>query len=256
MRLKNKVAIVTGGALGIGRTTSFLFAREGAKVMVTDIREKDGTETATNVKRDGGEAVFRRMNVTRAEEVMGTVKETIRIYGGIDILFNNAGIMPEASMKGVTDLSEEVWDHVIDVNLKGVFLASKYVIPAMIERGGGSIVNMSSTHGHTGAKNRSVYVASKGGVTLLTKSMALDYAQYKVRVNCISPAAVETGLTGDYLENVRKDEVLWKELMLKVPLGRLGTPQDIAYAALFLASDESSWITGASILVDGGYTAQ
>ena len=221
-----------------------------------DIKVAEGKRTVEEVKEKGGDAIFIRADISKRQEVEASVGETVKTYGKIDILFNNAGIMPEASMTNIGDLTEEVWDRVMDVNLKGVYLTSKYVIPEMIKGGGGSIVNMSSTHGHTAKKNRSVYVASKGGVTLLTKSMALDYAQNKIRVNCICPGPVDSELTGGFLKTARKDERLWKELMSLIPLGRLGTPEDVAYAALFLASDESSWITGSSLMADGGYTAQ
>jgi NAD(P)-dependent dehydrogenase (short-subunit alcohol dehydrogenase family) len=184
------------------------------------------------------------------------VDKTVQTYGKIDILFNNAGILPEASKKQLKDLSEEVWDQVMAVNVKGVFLTSKHVIPEMIKTGGGSIINTSSNVGHIAMKNRSVYVTSKGGVTLLTKAMALDYASYNIRVNCVCPAVVETEMAGAFLKMARKDEKLWGEIMSKIPLGRVGTPEDVAYAVLFLASDESSWITGSSLMVDGGYTAQ
>ena len=256
MRLKDKVAIVTGATSGIGRAAAVLFAQEGAKVVAVGRREAAGEEVIKKIKDRGGEAIFVKADVSKANGIKNMVHKTVQTYGRIDVLFNNAGILPEAAKKTVADLSEEVWDEVMEINLKGVFLTSKYVVPEMIRAGGGSIVNTSSTYGHIAAKNRSVYTASKGAVTLLTKSMALDYAPYNIRVNCVCPALVETELATEFLKMARKDEKVWGELMSKIPLGRVGTPEDVAYAALFLASDESSWITGSSLMVDGGYTAQ
>jgi NAD(P)-dependent dehydrogenase (short-subunit alcohol dehydrogenase family) len=256
MRLKDKVAIVTGATSGIGRAGAILFAREGAKVVVVGRRKAAGEETVKRIKGIGGKAIFVKADVSKASEIKRMVDETVQTYGKIDILFNNAGILPEASKKQLKDLSEEVWDRVMAVNVKGVFLTSKHVIPEMIKTGGGSIINTSSNVGHIAMKHRSVYVTSKGGVTLLTKAMALDYAPYNIRANCICPAVVETEMASAFLKTARKDKKLWGEMMSKIPLGRVGTPEDVAYAALFLASDESSWITGSSLMVDGGYTAQ
>lgn len=256
MRLKDKVAVITGATSGIGRAAAILFAREGAKVVVVGRREAAGEETVRRIKAMGGESIFVRADISKADEIKTMVDQTVQTYRKIDILFNNAGILPDASKKELIDLSEEVWDQVMEVNVKGVFLTSKYVIPEMVKTGGGSIINTSSNVGHIAMKNRSVYVTSKGGVTLLTKAMALDYAPYNIRVNCVCPALVETEMASEFLKTARKDEKLWGEIMSKIPLGRVGTPEDVAYAALFLASDESSWITGSSLMVDGGYTAQ
>jgi len=256
MRLKDKVAIITGATSGIGRAAAVLFAREGAKVVVVGRRKTAGEETARKVKAVGGEAMFVKGDVSKGSEMKNMADKTCEAYGKIDILFNNAGILPDASKKELKDLSEEVWDQVMEVNVKGVFLTSKYVIPEMIKTGGGSIINTSSNFGHIAVKNRSVYITSKGGITLLTKAMALDYAAYNIRVNCVCPAIVETEMASEFLKIARKDEKLWGEIMSKIPLGRVGTPEDVAYAALFLGSEESSWITGTSLMLDGGYTAQ
>jgi len=256
MRLKDKVAIVTGATSGIGRAAAVLFAQEGAKVVSVGRREALGQEVVEGIKAAGGEAIFVKADVSKVDDIKSMVHRTVQTYGRIDILFNNAGILPDAAKKGVTDLSEEVWDEVMDINVKGIYLTSKYAIPEMIKAGGGAIVNTSSTVGHIAMKNRSVYTTSKGAVTLLTKSMALDYAPYNIRVNCVCPALVETEIATEFLKMARKDEKVWGEIMSKLPLGRVGTPEDVAYAALFLASDESSWITGSSLMVDGGYTAQ
>jgi NAD(P)-dependent dehydrogenase (short-subunit alcohol dehydrogenase family) len=256
MRLKDKVAIITGATSGIGRAGAILFAREGAKVVAVGRRKAAGEETVGRIKADRGEAIFVKADVSKGNEIKGMVDETVQTYGKVDILFNNAGILPDSSKRELKDLSEEAWDQVMEVNVKGVFLTSKYVIPEMIKTGGGSIINTSSNFGHIAVKNRSAYVTSKGGVTLLTKAMALDYAPHNIRVNCVCPALVETEMASEFLKMARKEEKLWGEIMATIPLGRVGTPEDVAYAALFLASHESSWITGSSLMVDGGYTAQ
>jgi NAD(P)-dependent dehydrogenase (short-subunit alcohol dehydrogenase family) len=181
MRLKDKVAIITGATSGIGRAGAILFARKGAKVVAVGRRKAAGEETVGRIKADRGEAIFVKADVSKGNEIKGMVDETVQTYGKVDILFNNAGILPDSSKRELKDLSEEAWDQVMEVNVKGVFLTSKYVIPEMIKAGGGSIINTSSNFGHIAVKNRSVYVTSKGGVTLLTKAMALDYAPHNIR---------------------------------------------------------------------------
>jgi NAD(P)-dependent dehydrogenase (short-subunit alcohol dehydrogenase family) len=256
MRLKGKVAIVTGGTSGIGRATALLFAREGAKLIIVGRREAEGAKALEKIRDLGGQGVFVKADVSKADQVMAMVGSAIEAYKQIDILFNNAGILPEASKRPMAEITEDVWDQIMAVNLKGVFLTSKYVIPEMMRNGGGSIINTSSNVGHIAMLNRSAYGASKGGVTLLTKAMALDYARYNIRVNCVCPGMIETEMAGDFINKARKDEKMWSEIIAKFPLGRIGTPDDVAYAVLFLASDESSWITGSSLMVEGGYTAQ
>jgi len=257
MRLENKIAIITGATTGIGRATSVLFCAEGAKVVVVGRREDEGRETVRLAEQTGGKAIFIKTDVSNAAEVEEMVTKAISIFGKIDILFNNAGINPEPARKSLTECPEDTWDRVMEVNLKGVYLTSKYVIPHMVRNKGGSIVNMGSCYGHAGVKNRCVYSASKGGVITLTKSMAIDYARYHIRVNCISPAIIETDIAKNMLDEARRNPEVWKEIITnKIPMDKPGKPEEVAYAALFLASDESSFITGISLKVDGGYTAQ
>lgn len=258
MRLSNKVAIITGATSGIGRATAILFCREGAKVAAVGRRLDKGEEVVKMAEKTGGDAIFVKSDVCKASDIKEMVDEVIKAFGKIDILFNNAGVNLEAARKPIVECPEEHWDRTIEVNLKGIFLPSKYVIPHMVKNGGGSIINTSSVAGLVGRKNRSAYITSKGGATLLTKSMAIDYAPYNIRVNCICPAIIEgTDITGKTLLKAGKDKNLWQEIIVdKIPLGRPGKPEEVASAALFLASDESSFITGTSLIVDGGYTAQ
>ena len=248
MRISDKVAIITGAASGIGRTTAILFAREGGKVVVADKNEVGGNETVDLIRSDGGQAIFDYVNVTSATDIQGMVKTTINTYGKLNILVNNAGI---AIRLPVVDLSEEDWDRNIDVNLKSIYLSSKYAIPRMIENGGGSIVNIASIYGIVGGRIRAAYAASKGGVVNLTRSMALDYALHKIRVNCVCPGFVNTPL----LKNILKDKEEYQALADLHPMGRLGDMLEIALGVLYLASDESSFVTGIALPIDGGYTA-
>lgn len=256
MKLKDKVAIVTGATSGIGRATAVLFAQEGAKVVAVGRRPAEGEATVTTVRQNGGEGIFVRADVSKTLDVKALVSKALAAYGRIDILFNNAGINADSAKKPLADLSEEDWDLTMDVNVKSVFLTSKYVIPEMMKGGGGVIVNASSNAGLVATKNRSVYIASKGAVTQLTKSMALDYAPFGIRVNCVCPAFVETEMTLAFAESARKDPKVWESILDRHPIGRIGTPADVARAVVFLVSDESSWITGTALIVDGGYTAQ
>lgn len=248
MRISDKVAIITGAASGIGRTTAILFAKEGGKVVVADKNEVGGNETVDLIRSDGGQAIFDYVNVTSATDMQGMVKTTINTYGKLNILVNNAGI---ATRLPVVDLSEEDWDRNIDVNLKSIYLSSKYAIPRMIENGGGSIVNIASIYGIVGGRVRAAYAASKGGVVNLTRSMALDYALHKIRVNCVCPGFVNTPL----LKNILKNKEEYQALADLHPMGRLGDMLEIALGVLYLASDESSFVTGIALPIDGGYTA-
>jgi NAD(P)-dependent dehydrogenase (short-subunit alcohol dehydrogenase family) len=248
MRISDKVAIITGAASGIGRTTAILFAKEGGKVVVADKNEVGGNETVDLIRSDGGQAIFDYVNVTSATDMQGMVKTTINTYGKLNILVNNAGI---AIRLPVVDLSEEDWDRNIDVNLKSIYLSSKYAIPRMIENGGGSIVNIASIYGIVGGRIRAAYAASKGGVVNLTRSMALDYALHKIRVNCVCPGFVNTPL----LKNILKNKEEYQALADLHPMGRLGDMLEIALGVLYLASDESSFVTGIALPIDGGYTA-
>jgi len=255
MRAKDKVVIVTGGTSGIGCAAAILFAQEGAKVAIVGRRESKGEEAVKKILRSG-EGIFVRADVSKEDEVQAMVSRVLRAYGRVDILFNNAGINPDSARKPVTELLESDWNQVMGVNVKGIFLTSKYVIPEMIRNGGGTIVNTSSIVGSIAQRNRAVYAASKGAVVQLTKAMALDYAPFHVRVNCICPAVVETEMAVPFLESARKDQKIWDCIICRHPIGRIGTPEEVAQAVLFLASDESSWITGTVLMVDGGYTAQ
>jgi NAD(P)-dependent dehydrogenase (short-subunit alcohol dehydrogenase family) len=252
MRLNNKVALITGGNSGIGRATALLFAREGAKVAITGRDEKMGNEVKDEIKKATGTAIFIRSDVRYAADCRQAVDKTLKEFGRVDILFNNAGVFFAHS---VVDCPEEEWDLTIDVNLKGTYLMSKLVIPVMIAQGGGVIINNGSGWGITGGNEAASYCASKGGVVLLTKAMAIDHGRQGIRVNCICPGDVDTPmLTAD--ARLRKTD--WKEYLVEAsnrPLGRIGTPDEIAKAALFLATDDSSFMTGAILAVDGGGTA-
>lgn len=248
MRLKNKVTIITGAASGIGKATALLFAEHGARVVVADIDIHGGKKTVTEIQKVGNEAKFIKTDVTNIIDTQNVVAQTVDTYGKLDILFNNAGI---AMRLPVDELPEDDWHRCLDVNLNGVFLCAKAAIPAMQKNGCGSIINMSSIYGIVGADVRAAYVASKGAVTNLTRGMALDYAKDNIRVNCICPGFVETPLVAGVIKT--PDE--YQKLADKHPMRRLGQPEEIAYGALYLASDESAFVTGIALPIDGGYTA-
>lgn len=249
MRLKDKIVIVTGGGSGIGRASAELFALEGAKVVVADFNEKAGQETVAAIRQSGGEAIFVQADVSDSAQVQCLVDTTLQTYGGIDILVNNAGILLFGT---ALDTSQQDWERVIAINLTGTFLVSKAVLPHMIARGGGSIVNVtSSTGAHDAAANTVAYVTSKGGVALLTRAMAIDHAKHNVRVNAVAPGPTDTPM----LRDAMSPEQL-AAFAATFPMGRLGRPEELARAILFLASDEASFITGAILAVDGGQTAQ
>ena len=247
MRLSNKVAIVTGAGSGIGWAAANLFAREGAKIMVADVNSSSGKETVEEISRDGGTAVQAVVDVSRADEVKEMVEKCIDSFGKIDVLFNNAGIEGKKGL--LWETREDDWNRVMDVNLKGVYLGCKYAIPHM-QKTRGSIINMASEMGLVGSANNPVYSASKGGVILLTRSLALQCAPYGIRVNCICPGATETPML---IRSVGEEGL--QGLAQGIPLRRLGKPMDVAYAALYLASEESSYVTGAALVVNGGATA-
>ncbi|MDE0186147.1 MAG: glucose 1-dehydrogenase [Candidatus Poribacteria bacterium] len=248
MRLANKVAIITGGASGIGQATALLFAKEGAKIVVADLNEESSHETVERIRFAGGEAVYARTDVTSAKDVEEMVQFTCGVYGKLDVLFTGAGI---AMRLPVVDLPEEDWNRCIAINLKGIFLSCKYAIPEMLKHGGGSIINVSSIYGIVGSKNRAAYLASKGGVANLTRGMALDYAADNIRANCICPGFTDTPL----VRGIVKTQEEYQSLAEQHPIARLATPQDIAYGALYLASDEAAFVTGITLPIDGGYTA-
>lgn len=247
-RLKNKIAIITGAASGIGKATAILFAQHGASIVVADIDRDGGNQTADDIRNTGGEAIYIPADVTIARDTEWLVQETVRTYGKLDILFNNAGI---AMRLPVAELPEADWHRCLAVNLTGVYLCAKAAIPEMQKNDGGSIINMSSIYGIVGADVRAAYVASKGGVTNLTRGMALDYAKDNIRVNCICPGFVETPLVAGVVKTPEE----YQKLADKHPMRRLGKPEEIAYGALYLASDESAFVTGIALPIDGGYTA-
>lgn len=246
-----KVALVTGGASGIGRAAALGFAREGARVAVADVDEPGGEETARLVAADGGDAVFTRTDVSRAADVQTMVAVALQTYGRLDFAFNNAGVL--GSGAAMIDFTEDDWDEVMGVNLKGVWLCMKHEIPAMIQSGGGAIVNVSSVAGLVGSQHSPAYAASKHGVVGLSKTAALQYAPHNIRVNCICPAAVSSPM----LETlVTRNPQVGAKLKASQPNGRFASPAEIAEVAVWLCSDEASFVTGAALPVDGGYTAQ
>jgi NAD(P)-dependent dehydrogenase (short-subunit alcohol dehydrogenase family) len=249
MQLANRVAIITGGASGIGRATALLFAREGAAVVVADVNAEAGQAVVSEVEKAGGRAGFESADVTRVADCRRVVERTLREFGKIDILFNNAGIIRRAT---ILDLSEENWDRVMTVNVKSIFLFSREVIPHMQKAGGGSIINTASGWGLTGGAKAAVYCASKGAVVLLTKAMAVDHGPQKVRVNCICPGDTDTGMLRSEAQQLGEASDRFLADAAKRPLGRVGSPEEIAQAALYLASDASSFVTGTALVVDGG----
>ena len=252
MRLAGRTAIITGGNSGIGRATALLFAQEGAAVAITARDRTRGETVRGEIERAGGKALFIPCDVSSADQCRQSVEATIGAFGRLDILFNNAGVFyPHTAL----DCTEEEWDQQIDINLKGTFLMSKYALPHMIARGGGVIVNNSSGWGLVGGDAAVAYCASKGGVVLLTKAMAIDHGRQGIRVNCICPGDVETPMLPD---DARQRGMKWEEYLAGAanrPMGRVGTAEEIARSVLFLACDDSSFMTGAALVVDGGGTA-
>jgi NAD(P)-dependent dehydrogenase (short-subunit alcohol dehydrogenase family) len=254
MELKDKVAVVTGAGSGIGRAIALLFAHEGAHVSVIDVVDQAGMETVEKIKRGEGSATFVHADVSNASDAQNSVGVTLRIYGKLDILVNNAGIELAGT---VVDLSERDWDRVMGVNLKGVFLMSKYAVPEL-SRNKGIVVNVASTAGFTSYQRATAYAASKAGVISLTRTMALDHANDGIRVNCVCPGAIDTPLNQRYLEQLNPEarEGHVRKLISDHPIGRIGKPEEIAEAVLFLASARSSYMTGAALVVDGGFLAK
>jgi NAD(P)-dependent dehydrogenase (short-subunit alcohol dehydrogenase family) len=252
MKLKDKVAIITGAGSGIGQATALLFAQEGAKVVVADIVDQAGQETIDQISDTGGEAIFVKTDVSKGADIEAMVQTAVGLFGGLDILFNNAGLTIPAM---VTETDEETWDRTIDVNLKGVMLGCKYAIPAMIRRGSGSIINTASMLGLVASPKQAPYCAAKGGVVLLTKQIAIDYARNNIRVNCICPSEVNTPMHRHFIATSPDPEATKQRLLERIPLHRVAEPAEIATTALFLACDDSSYITGVALPVDGGLTA-
>ena len=256
LRLKGKVALITGAGSGIGRAIAVLFAREGARIGINYFRNRQGADATLRLVREAGsEGLLIRADVSRASQVRPMVDRLVKQFGRLDILVNNSGIGTARSPDRIAEVLESDWDRVMDVNLKGAMLASKYVLPVMIRQKSGSIVCISSIRGLAGYPTLASYCASKGGEVLLAKQMALDYAGYGIRVNCICPGFVLTEMLQSYIDKQEDPEGARKAFAAMSPMNRVGRPEEIASAALFLASDASSFITGASLTVDGGYTA-
>lgn len=253
-RVRDKVAIVTGGAMGIGEATARLLAREGARVAVTDVDEKTGRAVAKAIRDDGGEAQFWALDVGDEEAVRTALAEIHDHYERIHILVNNAGI--SGANKPTHEVTEEEWDRVMQINVKGVFFCTKHVIPYLKEAGGGSIVNLSSIYGLVSAPDVPPYHASKGAVRLMTKTDALLYAEDKIRVNSVHPGFIWTPMVENHLQSAGDVEAGRKEVAKLHPLGHLGEADDIAYGILYLASEESKFVTGAELTIDGGYTSK
>ncbi len=249
MRLQGKVALISGGARGIGAAIARLFASEGAKVCIGDILQEDGNKTVQEILSKGYPALFVKLDVTQPDDWARAVSQTLAQLGGLDILVNNAGIQIARPLE---EMTLETWNKVMAVNITGVFLGTKAVLETMKKNRRGSIVNISSISGIVGTSGSAPYAASKGAVRVFTKYSAIQLAKYGIRVNSIHPGVVETPLTAAGLSDPERRQ---RSISLH-PLGRLGTPEDIAYGALYLASDESSWVTGTELVIDGGFTAQ
>ena len=250
MRLEGKVALISGGARGQGAAEAKLFAGEGAKVVFGDILDDLGKQVEAEIHEVGGEALYVHLDVTNAADWASAVEAAVSRYGRLDVLVNNAGI---TIRKNVEDTTEEDWDRIMAINAKGVFLGTKQAIPAMRESGGGSIVNISSTAGLVGSPySGASYAATKGAVRLFTKATAIQYAKEGIRCNSVHPGLLETPMTQDMLADAAHRE----ERTQRIPLGRVGTAEDVAYGVLYLASDEASFVTGSELVIDGGATAQ
>ena len=246
--LSGKVSIVTGGSSGIGRAAAIELARQGAKVVVAARRESEGEETVQQVKAAGGDGFFIKTDVTKAAEIEALINQTLQAYSRLDCVFNNAGAGKAAPL---VELSEQGWDLELNVNLKAVWLSMKYEIPAMLESGGGAIVNMASQGGGViGVPNFASYTAAKGGVVALTRTAAMEYGGQGIRVNCVSPGLILTDLLAEVPQNTLQ------QMEASVPLKRGGKPEEVAKAVVWLCSDDASYITGHNLVIDGGYTVQ
>ena len=250
MRLDNKVALITGGARGQGAVEARLFAAEGANVVICDILDEEGKRIESEINNTGGSSLFAHLDVTDESEWQHVIETTLNSFGKLDILVNNAGIYKWSQVEETTS---ELWDQTMDINAKGVFLGTKHAIPAMRNSGGGSIVNISSVAGLVGSANAAAYCASKGAVRLLTKSTAIQYAKDGIRANSVHPGIIDTPMT---TPNLLATKEARDSSASRHPLGRVGTSEDVAYGVLFLASDESSFMTGSELVIDGGLTAQ
>ena len=249
MRLQGKVALITGAARGQGAAEARLFAQEGAKVILADLLDQEGTAVAAEIAEAGGDALYVHLDVTNEEEWDAAIRSAVSTFGKVDILINNAGICRRGN---VLETTSDQWDVLLDVNAKGVFLGTKAAIPEMRKAGGGSIINISSTAGLVGSRTSAAYSASKGAVRLFTKSTAIQYAAEGIRANSIHPGPIDT----DMGDQVWPDADSREAAVARTAVARIGTSQDIAYGALYLASDESSYVTGTELVIDGGSTAQ
>ncbi len=251
MRLEGKVALITGGASGMGKVASRLFASEGAKIVLTDVADEPGEATAAEIRGDGGEARYVHADVSKEADAEAMVAAAVEAFGGLDILYNNAGVMPNDDGSVHTN-TEATWDLVLGINVKGVAFGCKYGIPAMIDSGGGSIINVASFVAWMGAAtSQTSYTASKGAVLAMTREIAVEYARKGIRCNALCPGPIDTPLLAELLS----DPARRQRRLVHIPMGRLGRAEELAKAALFLASDDSSFMTGASLIVDGGITA-
>jgi NAD(P)-dependent dehydrogenase (short-subunit alcohol dehydrogenase family) len=249
MKLANKVALITGAGSGMGKSAALIFANEGAKVAAVDIVESQVKETAAEIAKNGGDAIALRADVSKSEDIKRAVEDTVAKFGGLNIVYNNAGIEGESNF--LANMTEEQFDRVIAINLRGVFLGMKYALPHMIKAGGGSIINQASIAGLVAVRGGAGYAAAKAGVIALTRVAALEYGRYNIRVNAICPGAIETPMA----QRIRKGEPPRPEAIRRISvLGRMAQPEEIAKVALFLASDDASFATGAPFIIDGGWT--
>ena len=249
-RLAGKVALISGGARGQGATETRLFVREGASVVFGDVLDDDGKKVEAEIRASGGRATYVHLNVTRETDRRAAVATVVQTYGKLDVLVNNAGILFRSKIE---DTNEADWDRIMAVNVKGVFLGTKCAIPAMRQAGGGSIINISSTAGLVGSPGETAaYSATKGAVRLFTKSTAIQHARDKIRCNSVHPGPIATDMIKDVLEN----RASWEQRLRRLPMGRVGTPEEVAYGVLYLASDEASYVTGSELVIDGGTTAE
>jgi 3-hydroxybutyrate dehydrogenase len=252
-RVEGKIALVTGGASGIGRATALTFAREGAKLIIADMHEEGGQQTVHMITEKGGEALFVRTDVTQPTEVEALISKAVQTYGRLDCAHNNAGVTQRA-YPPTAEFPEEDWHRVLAVNLTGVWLCMKYEIPQMLTQGRGAIVNTASVAGLVGLAGRSAYVASKHGVVGITRTAALEYAQHGIRVNCVCPGYIRTPMVAYVLQT--EGAQLEAQMVAREPIGRLGTPEEVAETVVWLCSDAAAFVTGHTMTVDGGFVAQ
>ena len=246
------MAFITGGGTGIGRACAMAFVREGAKVGLAGRRMEPLSAAAEEISKTGGSGVAIQCDVTQTEQVERAIREVVERFGKLDVVVNNAGAMAPGNAE---QTSEAHWDMMVDINLKGTFLVSRAALRHLRRAGGGSIINIGSVYGIVGAKQRAAYAAAKGGVTMLTRAMAMDHAHEKIRVNCICPSLVETEIARELFARAPNPEEARKQRIAMIPMGRAANPEEVAYLAVYLASDESTWVTGAALPIDGGQSA-